>query len=58
MQCVQPKNLTTETQRHKDTESFKKTMACIFFHAHPESDQALQDKSLFFLGVSVPLWFN
>jgi len=51
-------NLKTSPQRHKDTEKFKKTMACITFCAHLESDLAFQDKSLFFLGVSVPLWFN
>ncbi len=51
-------NLKTSPQRHKDTEKFKKTMACIVFGAHLESDLAFQDKSLFFLGVSVPLWFN
>jgi len=51
-------NLKTSPQRHKDTEKFKKTTTCIIFCAHLESDLAFQDKSLFCLGVSVPLWFN
>ncbi len=33
-------------------------MTCTIFRARPEGDQAFQDKSVFFLGVSVPLWFN
>ncbi len=51
-------NLKTSPLRHKDTETFKKTMACIIFCAHLENDLAFQDKSLLFLGVSEPLWVN
>jgi len=33
-------------------------MACTIFRARPEGELAFRDKSLFFLGVPVPLWFN